>query len=464
MSDLAHQNRYGWLMTSQENVTSPAKSEASTIVGLEAHKQAMFHKRDVSSFYSRQSSNPSGEASPAAQSIRARPANFRSKMPIFHPDMLDKAHVGNKQYLGTEWPKGRFVEQFGDSNLILVQDQDMPSESAGQRKVSPGWMTGGRRMGYGYAMVDNVEAGPSQVDGTGSLLPNGGWRNLTPEPTPGDIQTREMKGSLHHVSDMAQSTHSCSPEQGRSCDSPGGRRLSNPKSPANALDEPILTPDLWARIRSRSVRGYNDAPLAVDLAADQMSAGNSRSPVPVREQKNGPIPPKAVGYVEDAEIFLGRWTKNSRGRDKPRPLKINPVSNLKSEELNPFQEGPPLVQRRFSMDQANQPQSVYCDSRNDGSADQVEETPTRSRSGRWILKFSRNRNSKRRSKLYPKEASQDSSVKYQGSDRQGLGRTNSTRSDMAEELASAYQECIEMPGAFSGSKWASRTSLVVEAE
>jgi hypothetical protein len=466
MSDLAHPKRYGSLMASQENVLSSAKSGASAIVGVEAHKQAMLHKRDVSSFYSRQSSNPSGEASPVVQSPRARPEIFRGNMPIIHQDMLDKAPViDNKQYLRTESPKGRFVEHFGDSNLTLVQDQDMSSEMAGQRKVSPGWMTEGRRMGYGYTMVDNAEGEPSHIDGTDSPLPNGGWRKQTPEPTPGNLQTREMNGSLQHRTDMAQSTHSGSPEQGPICHSPDSRRLSNPKSPTKALGEPVLTPDLWAKIKSRSVRGYRHAPLAVDLAADQMAAGSSHSPIAVREQQKTPTPSKGVDYVEDAETFLGRWTKNSRFKEiQPRPLKVNEVNSFKSEERQPFQEGSPPVQRRSSMDQTNRPQSVCFDSRSNGSADQVEETPTRSRSGRWILRFSRNRESKRRSNLHPKEPFQDSSVQYQDSGHQGLGRTNSTRSDMAESLASAYQECIEMPGAFYGSKWASRTSLVVEAE
>jgi hypothetical protein len=459
MSDLPHPKRYGSLMASQENVLSSAKSGASTIVGVEAHKQAMLHKRDASSFYSRQSSNPSGEASPVAQSLRGN-------MPIIHQDMRDKAPViDNKQYMRTELPKGRFVEQFGDSNLTLVQDQDMSSEKAGQRKVSPGWMTGGRRMGYGYTMVDNAEREPSHIDGTDSPLPNGGWRKQTPEPTPSNVQTREMNVSLQHRTDMAQSTHSGSPEQGPICHSPDNRRLSNPKSPTKALGEPVLTPDLWARMKSRSVRAYRHAPLAVDLAADQMAAGSSHSPIAVREQQKAPTLSKGVDYVEDTETFLDRWTKNSLFKDmQPQPIKANKVNGFQSEERQPFQEGSPSVQSRFSVDQTNRPQSVYLDTRNNGSADQVEETPTRSRSGRWILRFSRNRESQRRSNLHPKEPSQDSSVEYQDREHQGLGRTNSTRSDMAEELASAYQECIEMPGAFCGSKWASRTSLVVEAE
>jgi hypothetical protein len=465
MSDLAHPKRYGSPMASQENVLSSEKPGASAIVGVEAHKQAMLHKRDVSSFYSRQSSNPSGEASPVAQSLRARPEIFRGNMPIIHQDMLGKAPViDNKQYLRTESPKGRFVEHFGDSNLTLVQDQAMSSEMAGQRKVSPGWMTEGRRMGYGYTMVDNAEGEPSHIDGTDSPLPNGGWRKQTPEPTPGNVQKREMNGSLQYRTDMAQSTHSGSPEHGPICHSPDSRSLSNPKSPTKALGEPILTPDLWARIKGRSVRDYRHAPLAVDLAADQTAARSSHSPMVVREQQKAPALSKGVDYVEDAETFLGQWTKNSRFKDiQPQPLKVNDNS-FKSEQRQPFQEGPPPVQCRFSMDQTNRPQSVCFDPRNNGSADKVEETPTRSRSGRWILRFSRSREGKRRSNLHPKEPFQDSSVQYQDSGHQGLGRANSTRSDMAESLASAYQECIEMPGAFCGSKWASRTSLVVEAE
>ncbi|KAJ5747709.1 uncharacterized protein N7511_009405 [Penicillium nucicola] len=462
-SDVTHQNKYGSFMASQENVASSSKSEASTIVGLEAQKQAMLHKRDVSSFYSRQSSNPSGEASPAAQSLRARPTNLRG-IPVFYQDMLDKTHV-NKPYPRKESPKGKFGEHFRDSNMISVQDQSTPSEIAGQRKVSPGWMTGGRRMGYGYSMVDNAEGEPRQVDGAGSPLPHGGWRNQTPEPTPGNIQMREMNASIQYQTGMTQSPGSGPPEQGPSGSPSDNRRFFTPRSPDKALDEFISTPERWARIQGRSAQAYNSAPLPADLAADKMTVANPLGPIPIRDQQKEDFFRKGVDYVEDSETFLGRWTKNSRGKEiVPRPLKINKGNSFKSEQRRSSQELPPPVQHRFSMDQTNRPQSVYFDSRDDGGTDQVEETPTRSRSGRWILRFSRNRESKRRSNLPPKEPSQNSSMEYDDSGRQELGRTNSTRSDMAEELASAYQECIAMPGAFYGSKWASRTSLVVEAE
>jgi hypothetical protein len=465
--DLAYPYKFGVPLMSQENVLASANSEASIIVGVEAHKEAMLHKRDVSSFYSHQSENPSGEVSPSAQSLRPRPVNIRDNMPIIHQDLVDKASgFGNKQFMRNEPLRGRFVEQFGDSSVTLVQDQDVSGEMVGQRKVSPGWMTGGRRMGYGYTMVANAEGGGPHVDGAGIALPNGGWRQRTPEPTPGSIQTQEMTVSFQHGADMAKSTHLGSPEQAPSNISSDSRCYSTRQSSDKALDEPLLTTDLWARIKSHSVRGHDHAPLAVHLAEDQMAAESSRGSVPVREQLKVPAPSKGVDYIEDAETFLGRWKKNSRNEMqlRPKPFKVNKANAFKSEERQSFQEGPPPVQRRFSMDQTNRPQSVYFDSRNVESADQLEETPTSSRSGRWILRFSRNREGKRRSEFHPGEPSQESSVQHQDSGHRELGRINSTRSDMAEELASAYQECIEMPGAFYGSKWASRTSLVVEAE
>lgn len=246
------------------------------------------------------------------------------------------------------------------------------------------------------------------------------------------------------------------------------------QSPTNVKAEPVLTPSMWAKMKSHSVRGNRHAPLAVDLASEGMAVGrvNSiraqhiESPTSEKTPTSAKTPNSGSSfYVEDVdETFLSRWAKISRStRQQPQPEKYD-NSTHGSDVCVRSPDASPLSERHFSMDQTNHQPSVYFDPSNDRSADRLNGEPSRSRSGRWVLKFSRNRESKRRSNLPPKELSDKSPVQYQDHPSSGLGRANSTRSDMAEELASAYQECIGMPGAFYGSRWASRTSLVVEAE
>ncbi|KGO68534.1 hypothetical protein PITC_071590 [Penicillium italicum] len=448
MSELPRPNRYGPQMASQENFQPHERSGASTIAGAEPHNQATSHQRDASSFYSRQSSNPSRGAS-AVQSLRVHAANAIDSLPNIHAQMAGEPRsVKSEREPGAELLKSRFVEQLDAANWESPQVHGIfnGTNSAGpHRRVSPGWMTGGRRMGYGYTLVDNAEDHPPTVEGNSSSFPSGNWYRDTP---------------------------------GTGFDN---RQSPMNKSPTNAKGEPILTPMMWAKMKSHSVRGDKHAPLAVDLAGEGMAADEARrassshaqhigsptsakSPTSIKSPNSAKTPSSARSfYVEDVdETFLSRWAKASRStRKQPQPDKHHDSTHGRNV-CSP--DASPLGERRFSMDQTNHPPSVYFDPSNDRSADRLNGEPSRSRSGRWILKFSRNRESKRRSNVPPKDPPHESPVQYEERLSSDLRRANSTRSDMAEELASAYQECIGMPGAFYGSRWASRTSLVVEAE
>ncbi|KAJ5968648.1 hypothetical protein N7501_004896 [Penicillium viridicatum] len=441
MSELPRPNRYGPQMASQENFQFQERSGISKIGGSEPQKQATSHQRDSSSFYSRQSSNPSRGAS-AVQSLRVHAANAMDSLPNIHAQMAaETGSFQNELKPVAEVPKSKFVEQLDAANWESPQVHGIfngPNGAGPQRRVSPGWMTGGRRMGYGYSLVDNAEAHSPAVGGNGSPLPNGSRHRDTSGPR----------------SDSRQS--------------PSNR------SPTNATGEPVLTPTMWAKMKSHSVRDTRHAPLAADLAGGGMAtdeahrASSSRtqhieSPTSIKSPTSAKTPSSAKSfYIEDVdETFLSRWAKVSRStRKQPQPDMYHDSTHGRSVCTS---DTSPLGERRFSMDQTNH-HSVYFDPSNGRSADKQNGEPSRSRSGRWIPKISRNRESKKRSNLPLKEPSEKSPVPYQERPSSDLGRANSTRSDMAEELASAYQECIGIPGAFYGSRWASRTSLVVEAE
>ncbi|QQK44761.1 hypothetical protein Pdw03_8662 [Penicillium digitatum] len=448
MSELPRPNRYGPQMASQENFQSHERSVTSIIAGSEPPNQAMSHQRDASSFYSRQSSNPSRGAS-AVQSLRVHAANAIDSLPNIHAQMA--AETGSVQYerkSGAEVLKSKFVEQPDAANWESPQVHGIDNglHSAGpHRRVSPGWMTGGRRMGYGYSLVENPEGHPPTVGGNSGPIPNGNWHRDTPE----------------FGSDSRQSPN---------------------KSPTNAKGEPVLTPTMWAKMKSHSVGGNRHVPLAVDLAGEGMAASEGRraSSIPVQHMESptsaksptsmkSPTSAKTSTsarsfYIEDVdETFLSRWAKASRSTRNQPQRGGYPDSTHGQEICTP--DASPLGERHFSMAQTNHPPSVYFDPSNDRSADRTNGEPSRSRSGRWMLRFSKNRGSKRHSNHHRKEPCEEVPVQYRERPSSDLRRVNSTGSDnMAEELASAYQECIGMPGAFYGSRWASRTSLVVEAE
>lgn len=239
MSELPRPNRYGPQMASQENFQAHERSGTSTIGSSEPQKQATSHQQDASSFYSRQSSNPSRGAS-AVQSLRVHAANAMDSLPNIHAQMAaETGSVQNEQEPVAEVLKSKFVEQLDAANWESPQVHGIFNDRNGavpQRRVSPGWMTGGRRMGYGYSLVDNAEAHPSAVGGNGSPHPNGSWH-------------RDTSGAR----------------------SSSGQSPSN-KSPTNAIGEPVLTPTMWAKMKSHSVRGNRHAPLAVDLAGGGMDA------------------------------------------------------------------------------------------------------------------------------------------------------------------------------------------------
>ncbi|KAJ5171556.1 uncharacterized protein N7500_004339 [Penicillium coprophilum] len=475
MLELPRANRYGPQLASQENFYPYEGSGTSTLVGSEPQKQAMHHQRDASSFYSRQSSNPSRGAS-AVQSLRVHAANAIENLPNIHAQMVaDTAPIRNELEPAADVVKSRFIEQLEAANWESPQLHGISNGAhvAGpHRRVSPAWMTGGQRMGYGYNLVDNAEEHSPKVVGNSSPLSKGNWQRDTSEPRSGGANGQGLKSSTEHQTKLALLAQPSTPDHESNISD--SRRSPMSKSPTNTKGNPILTPTMWAKMKSHSVRGHSvrgnsHAPLAVDVAGEGMGAGEACRESSNRAQHiESPISAKTPSsaksfYIEDVdETLLSRWAKASRStRKPPQPDKYHDSTYGRNASTS---DASPLGERRFSMDQTNSRPSVYFDPSHNKSADKLNGEPSRSRSGRWILGFSRNRESKRRSNLPRREPSQESPVQYEERPSSDLGRANSTRSDMAEDLASAYQECIGMPGAFYGSRWASRTSLVVEAE
>ncbi|KAJ5542514.1 hypothetical protein N7535_004936 [Penicillium sp. DV-2018c] len=430
-------NRYGSQMLSQEDLQSSRNSGALTLVGSNLQKQDMHHPREVSSVYSRPSDNNSGSLSQAIHSPRLHSASAMDGLPNIQTQMIA---VQNGLEPSPEVFKSRFIEQLDQS----PKNHSMSSGANGvgaQRKVSPGWMTGGRRMGYGYSLVDDAGDYLPAVEGSSGPQQSGGWHRDVTGPASGQFSQLELSAVTKHQDALASAGRLLTPEQ--ESEKVHSRRPNG----VTTEDRDVLTPRRWARVKEQSMRAYAQAPLGVDLAGEEVSTGKAHNAVHV-EHSDSPMSAN-VDYVEDTDEA---WRALPAEGDVP-------THGSHVDRPNPT----PVVDQRLSIDQVDRQPSVRFDPSNNGRVQKLNKEPSRSRSGRWLSRFSR-RETKRRSKLPPKEGSGESAVYRQGDGACSVERADSTRSDWAEELATSYQECIHMPGAFHGSGWASRTSLVVEAE
>ncbi|CAG8306021.1 unnamed protein product [Penicillium salamii] len=426
-----HANRHGLRMVSSENVQSDMTSGSSTVVLPETPTRSMPQHRDVSSFYSRQSDETAGNASSAIHSLRVHAANAMDSLPNIKGRLFGEVgFVEDAPGVTGEVIKGKFDDHEQANTQSPQSPRALPTPTEGMRKVSPGWMTGGRRVGYGYRMVDNAD----------ELTHHG----VDDVPTTGIVKHEDLGGN------------------------DGRRAVSQPPvQPSIPYDndpknDPVRTPSNWTKLKRNSVRDRSHAPLAVDLASKDMSPRGPHGARAILVQPQHSPTPASVEYVEDDGNFVGRWSRNSFSlRRRLSQLHKKDDSSPERELCTP--DVSPTVNRRCSMDQTTRCPSVYFDPANERSADKVNGQPSRSRSGRWILRFSRNRDSRRRSSKPVKQPSPESSAEYE-CPSSGLGRPDSMMGDIAADLANEYQQCIQMPRAFYGSGWASRTSLIVEAE
>jgi hypothetical protein len=122
------------------------KTATSAVSGTDSQKLTALHKRDASSFYSRQSSLLSTEA------LRSRAANATASKSEIQVDLISQCEKPESIV------KSKFVEQLSP----ITNDSESPGSpkdelESSPRQVSIGWMTNGRRVGYGYTMVSKAE-------------------------------------------------------------------------------------------------------------------------------------------------------------------------------------------------------------------------------------------------------------------------------------------------------------------
>jgi len=151
--------------------------------GLNGFDFGLPHKRDASSFYSPKSSissvgirasyrNPSLTANTSSLlgSERGPSSGGYEYAPAAQPyaDMsviINSSAAGSESGAQTDALTSKFVEQFGISPPV-GSPRSVSNEALPPRKISVGWMSGGRRLGYGYSLVaeDEVENQKSPAD------------------------------------------------------------------------------------------------------------------------------------------------------------------------------------------------------------------------------------------------------------------------------------------------------------
>ncbi|KAJ5812180.1 hypothetical protein N7474_008481 [Penicillium riverlandense] len=388
-------NRYALLTA--ENSHLLQKTATSAVSGTDSQTLTALHTRDASSFYSRQSSLLSTEA------LRTRAANATaSKSEI----QVDGIIPGEKP---DSIVKSKFVEQLSP----ITNDSESPGSpiqelESSPRQVSVGWMTNGRRVGYGYTMVSKPE-------------------EAFPTSAPRQTQESIERPSLIN----ADNENIKSTEAG--CSIAIDPDSEEPKA-LIPLEKPIIIVD-----RRLPPRDPAEGPEEVNDTTESIKEDTSWwKKLKTRPTSIQPRPRKAR---EDVHHGRKTWVLGrGQGSSILEELSEHPQvegSNANTSTL-PF-NGPPVgIPHGY-----------------------IPSPPTPSRNGRWSWQVSKYKETKRETKRLSNGRQENSDASsgpsFQDCASNGLGRVNSTRSN-AQDLASMYQEeCLDaMPGAFEGSSWARR--------
>lgn len=288
------------------------------------------HRRDASSFYSPKSSIASAEMptdfhfpgldarvnSPlgSAQEVSTNDAPAASVADTLKHDpnktadriAMDSPNTdSNEPDLQTDALKSKFVEQFGINKPVSfsrslsngsIDQQDLPP-----RKVSVGWMSGGRRLGYGYTLVSenedrDQEIGTKSNPTVGSENQGEGERNGDELENTTRSSNREFTGKDHR----RQSSSSNRDVQGSGSLSPrhfsGATTLIRATRASESTDASSGGSSFWERLLSRG----ND-----QIGTGKLAAFRDRFKSSETEQ----YPKRSLWLENENRGVLDRWTE-----------------------------------------------------------------------------------------------------------------------------------------------------------
>ncbi|KAJ5176248.1 uncharacterized protein N7482_002125 [Penicillium canariense] len=469
IDDLIRNDRYGAFMNaSQETMPASPRSATSIACGHDPRTQ-IYHQRDGSSYYSHRpnpiSANASRAHSPALDVEKHIGIGSRSTFKLTAEDA--NLHHGSPQTNGML--SSKFEEHCDNGSpeaQVHLESNDIHGIGS-PRKVSAGWMSGGRRVGYGYSPVPNDEA-VQHTQHCDSHSPVRPCSTQKTEPVIHDANLqRGHAGQSHggrtdHVY-AAEPTipetkstpvnhHSNRPEVGRAT----VPRARNPTRTINDYPEPPYLRDILSG-------RYSEEHDRESVISDERGTGSLRAAkVPPKSQAEHCQVPQSSHHVSrPADTPLHRWARLSQSM-KANPLTVKDQKGRRSGIRGVIQ--PKKGQQvPNSGDNAVDIDPDYLGIEHDLTGGDVAHLlrPSNSRGAKWVRRLSKHKESTWHSNVHQQEISQASSGPYLDCDHNDLERANSTKSTLAEDFANMYQGCLDMPGSFEGSRWANRTSRML---
>ncbi|KAJ6002658.1 hypothetical protein N7451_005205 [Penicillium sp. IBT 35674x] len=444
-----HLKKRGHWGFSPENVQSP-QSGLSVISGNETPRNPN-GQRDASSCYSK--------ASPSSGSLSIGGLSFKkltSKTTDSKPKpALQDILTSDSEAVNVPAPRrtllSRFQEHCDSGSSDSPHFQNHPTGIVSPRKVSIGWMSGGRRVGYGYNPVPGKEGGsPKKDDQSPPQLSQ--TSGLKAESPTNGVHCSPL--NRHQFENMAQS----SPREH------GTPFPSHPRPPLyEALTGARSIKSAKSNVESAApshIRAFMNHSSQEQNTITGSSEGGSRllcatELTPTVQPESCPMPQSAhyTSLGQGKDTIANKWARLSRSMNKKsqfqdRKTGIDGMTNLER------------LQGIILKDHSDETEPEFLDTDDrDESEDQAHELhPNTSRVTRWANRFSKYRESRRPTTIRQQEPSQSSSGGYQDCESASISlkRATSTRSNTTDD-----PDHFQMPGSFEGSRWASRLSRLL---
>lgn len=282
----------------------------------------ILHKRDASSFYSPKSSISSARIPTGYQfpGLTANASNLRGyargpsgtenetgtenenaptapicNTPQQDADMsvaIDSNAVASEPEAQTDVLTSKFVEEFGISPPV-GSPRSVSNEALPPRKISIGWMTGGRRLGYGYDLVPGnenenqkspVDSNPA-VDGENNGVPKERAEN---EDQDTDGQPAEQANTVSSALDEPPSSN-C--DLLGTMDSQTPRRWSGStalvratKSSGESTDRSSTASSFWEWLTTRRMDQHDHGEKTAERTPESRFSGSDKGQSPDTEQ------------------------------------------------------------------------------------------------------------------------------------------------------------------------------------
>ncbi|KAJ5666062.1 uncharacterized protein N7477_008510 [Penicillium maclennaniae] len=459
--DLARYNRHGQLMSSSHENLHPRQRSP----------QGQISRRGPSSFYSQQSSHPSSrETSPRVQSL----------VHIERPIQFNQGTRGKPQSGGPITDNGsmhgsRFREHCDATNAPpQYHGQPHDPNHRSPRRISAGWMSGGRRVGYGYSPVSAAEDAPTQHQGSdGHPSDVAGWRSPIKNDRQFQSPFQDCRMGPEEMEPTIKEPRPIPPPMNpKRHETVAATIPHSMTSPHSAKDYP-MPPDLPTFMDSR----YNRSSLDYETGAvwvDESNPPSLRAPelLSTTQNERYEVPSSAHYGNRPNDVSATCWARLSRS------VNVQLLARKNGEGLDGHETGSHGDSRLaigYTVDKVRdtakpivghveiEPSTAepFTADQRDEEEDQAGQLhPSNSRSSRWLLKLSKRQATRCSPNIHKQEISQTSSA-FVECDSNSARRTNSTKSSGAEDPARVYQDCLRMPGSFDGSRWANRRSKVL---